>query len=124
LIFRKDVISYLNRSKTVIEQNIFQIRRGAKLGLATFVQHVDLTRAKLMGAGVNFLRNEKRGIEAIEKNIKLMDPVNVLRRGYSITMINGEVLQSVEDAKKGDELQTMISDGNIISVVNKINKTE
>ena len=124
LIFRKDVISYLNRSKTVVEQNIFQIRRGTKLGLATFVQYVDLTRVKLMGAGVNFLRNEKRGIEAIEKNIKLMDPVNVLRRGYSITMINGKVLQTIEDVKKGDELQTMISDGNIISVVNKITKTE
>jgi exodeoxyribonuclease VII large subunit len=124
LIFRKDVITYLNRSKAVVDQSVFQIRRGARLAFAGFTQNIDLAKIKLFDRGLNFIKNEKRGIEVIEKNIALMSPENVLRRGYSITMINGKVLQKVEDVGADDELITIISDGQISSVVNKIKKTE
>jgi exodeoxyribonuclease VII large subunit len=124
LTFRKDVITYLNRSKTVVDQNIFQIRRGARLVFGSNHQTVDLTKVKLTASCSNFVRTEKKEIENIEKHIELMNPVNVLRRGYSITLINGKVLQKIDDVKKGDSLKTMLSDGEITSVVNHINKTE
>jgi exodeoxyribonuclease VII large subunit len=53
-----------------------------------------------------------------------MSPENVLRRGYSITTINGKVLQKVEGVNAGDKLVTIISDGEITSVVNNIKKTD
>ena len=53
-----------------------------------------------------------------------MSPENVLRRGYSITTINGKVLQRVDGVSAGDELITIISDGEITSIVNNIKKTE
>ena len=124
LIFRKDVITYLNRSKAVIDQSVFQIRRGARFAFAGFALSIDQTKIKLFERGVNFIRNEKRGIEVVEKNIALMSPENVLRRGYSITTLNGKVLQRVEGVNAGDELITIISDGEITSVVNNIKKTE
>ena len=124
LIFRKDVITYLNRSKAVVDQSVFQIRRGARFAFAGFAQSIDQTKIKLFDRGLNFIRNEKRGIEVIEKNIALMSPENVLRRGYSITTINGKVLQKVESVNAGDKLITIISDGEITSVVNNIKKNE
>jgi exodeoxyribonuclease VII large subunit len=124
LIFRKDVITYLNRSKAVVDQTVFQIRRGARFAFMGYTQSIDLAKIKLFDRGLNFIRNEKRGIEVIEKNIALMSPENVLRRGYSITMINGKVLQKVEGVNAGDKLITIISEGEITSVVNNIKKTE
>jgi len=40
------------------------------------------------------------------------------------TTINGKVLQKVEDVSAGDELITIISDGEITSVVKNIKKTD
>ena len=124
LIFRKDVITYLNRSKAVVDQSVFQIRRGARFAFAGFALSIDQTKIKLFDRGLNFIRNEKRGIQVIEKNIALMSPENVLRRGYSITTINGKVLHKVEGVSAGDKMITIISDGEITSVVNKIKKTD
>ncbi|MDP4290836.1 MAG: exodeoxyribonuclease VII large subunit, partial [Bacteroidota bacterium] len=124
LIFRKDVISFLNRTQTGIDLNIFQIRRGFKQASAAFAQYVDLSQVRLISSIVNYIRNNRKELEGIEKNIGLMDPKNVLKRGYSITIVNGNVLQKVEDANEGDILETILSDGDIVSVVKKINKTE
>jgi len=124
LIFRKDVITYLNRSKAVVDQSIFQIRRGARFAFTGIALSINQTKMKLFDKGFNFIRNERKGIEVIEKNIALMSPENVLRRGYSITTINGKVLRKVEGVNAGDKLVTIISDGEIISVVNNIKKTE
>jgi len=69
-----------------------------------------------------FFHREKKVIENIEKNIDLMNPVNVLKRGYSITMANGKVLQKVEGIKEGDMLETVLNDGTIASTVTSFKK--
>ena len=66
------------------------------------------------------LKHEKGDLENIEKNIRIMDPVNVLRRGYSITMYKGKALKSKEGVKQGDELTTILEDGQIISNISKL----
>jgi exodeoxyribonuclease VII large subunit len=71
-----------------------------------------------------FFQREKKIIENIEKNIDLMNPVNVLNRGYSITMVNEKVLKTVDGIKQGFILKTILADGNIISITSAINKTE
>jgi exonuclease VII large subunit len=38
-----------------------------------------------------------------------------LRRGYSITLINGTLLKSAKTAKKGDRIETILHDGKIAS---------
>jgi len=73
---------------------------------------------------IAYLNGSKKDVENLERHIELMKPVNVLKRGYSITSINGKVVQKVDDVKKGDLLKTVVSDGQITSVAKKINKTE
>ena len=73
---------------------------------------------------LSYLNRSSKEIENIEKNIELMNPVNVLKRGYSITFMNGKVLKSIGDVREGDLLETILPDGDITSVTKKINKTE
>ena len=73
---------------------------------------------------LSYFNRLNKEIENIEKNIELMNPENVLKRGYSITYMNGKVLKSVNDVREGDLLETILSDGDITSVTKKINKTE
>ena len=54
---------------------------------------------------------------AIERSIINMDPENVLKRGYSITLLNGRALKSIEQANPGEIVETLLIDGKISSTV-------
>jgi exodeoxyribonuclease VII large subunit len=68
-----------------------------------------------------FLHMKKEGviISNIEKNTKNMDPVNVLKRGYSITRFNGKSIKNSGEVKAGENIETILFEGNIISTVKK-----
>jgi exodeoxyribonuclease VII large subunit len=68
----------------------------------------------------NFLSSLQRHrveISSLEKTVGVMDPVHVLRRGFTITTVNGQVVKNVEDVKEGDQLVTSTADGSVISEV-------
>lgn len=56
-------------------------------------------------------------ISNIEALIKILDPHNTLKRGYSITRINGKTLKSFNEAKSGDIIVTSLDHGEIESIV-------
>ena len=72
----------------------------------------------------SFLKAGNISLGAIEKNVDLVDPKNVLNRGYSITLANGRVLKSAGEAIEGTILKTILADGEIISIAKTINKTD
>ena len=63
-------------------------------------------------------------IENLEKNVENMNPKNVLKRGFSITLLNGKSINDISKVKMGDSLQTIILQGEIKSTVEKILKSE
>ncbi len=64
-----------------------------------------------------FMQNALSRLENLEKVVRLLDPVNVLRRGYSITQYKGKVLKDVAPLQKGDGIETRLFNGVIKSVV-------
>lgn len=56
-----------------------------------------------------------RRIESLEALVKALDPVNTLRRGYSVTRVNGHAITSVNGITPGTILQTTLADGTIDS---------
>jgi exodeoxyribonuclease VII large subunit len=48
----------------------------------------------------------------------LLDPVNTMARGWSITRVaDGSTMRSTQQAKVGDTLVTIVADGTITSTV-------
>lgn len=59
-------------------------------------------------------------LEAFDVKRRLVDPVRVLQRGYSLTLKDGKIVKSADVLITGDVLQTRLADGVIISkIVNK-----
>ncbi|MBR5983942.1 MAG: exodeoxyribonuclease VII large subunit [Bacteroidales bacterium] len=59
--------------------------------------------------------NEK--LSFLEHRLTLNDPRTILKRGYSITRINGKVVNNDLEANSGDIMETILYDGKITSVV-------
>ena len=52
--------------------------------------------------------------------LEVLNPVTTLKRGYSVTRIDGKIINNISSVKKGDILITDISNGKIESVVDNI----
>ena len=60
---------------------------------------------------------KRNQITWMEDKLHLLDPANLLRRGYSITLANGKVVRSARMPEKGQRIETMLYDGKVESVV-------
>lgn len=70
------------------------------------------------------IKEQNSSVENLRRIVKNMDPQNVLKRGYSITLLNGKVVKSIDAVKDGDIVNTVLPDGTVTSEVRSIGKTE
>lgn len=61
-------------------------------------------------------------LKSTEKIVELVNPMNVVKRGYTLTTVNGKLVRSISEIKEGQTLETQTSDGVIHSTVTKKNK--
>ncbi|PWD99084.1 exodeoxyribonuclease VII large subunit [Marinilabilia rubra] len=92
-----------------------QIIRGERNSLKTNLQKVSTLPFK------RFLE-EDRKLKYLEQTAVLNDPVKLLKKGYSLSYVNGQLVKDVSLVKKGDQITTRISNGEIKGVVEMVNK--
>ncbi len=69
------------------------------------------------------VRQLKRGIEILtmtEEKVHLLHPGNILKRGFSITRLNGKALTGNGTLKPGDVLDTQLYHGKVTSIVSEV----
>ena len=66
-----------------------------------------------------FLATEKERVVKNENFIRLLNPENVLKRGYTLTLKDGRIVKSAERLQLNDEILTRFSDGQIESRITK-----
>jgi len=77
-------------------------------------------RNGLVNETSGLLRKSGMHIEGLTGSLKILDPVNVLKRGFTITSLNGVIVKSKEALKSEDEIDTHFVDGSVKSRVEGI----
>ncbi len=95
--------------QSLLQQSIFHFRNEKQKRLQLY--------QKLNSGTLVFIKSKNNDLENAKKNIHNMSPENVLKRGYSITLLNGKSVKNAEEVKKGDILHTTLYQGNIKSIV-------
>ena len=70
----------------------------------------------------NIYKDKKVELKNIIDKLNLLNPLNVLGRGYSISYVGGKVLKSISLVKENSEVDVKLSDGTLKTVVQKIEK--
>jgi exodeoxyribonuclease VII large subunit len=71
-------------------------------------------------AALKILFKKEKGIlDGFEKSVALLGPEAILKRGFSITLIQGEAVLDAADLHPGDELETQFYRGKVKSIVKK-----
>ncbi|UZR94279.1 exodeoxyribonuclease VII large subunit [Chondrinema litorale] len=63
------------------------------------------------------LKSENQKLESLERQVIQLDPQNLLNRGYSITLKNNKPVINGDEVQVGDEIESVLKDGKIISKV-------
>jgi len=133
---------FLNTAKVSLRENIHEIQTKALAALKTPSIDIKGHEGNLRNAGERLIRNNRQKLKEFRKvlsvhpahflslqtqkmenydtRIRLLDPQNVLSRGYSITYFNGKALKNVGAVKKDDIINTRLSNGSLVSVVEKV----
>ena len=122
--FRSVSQNILISNKSTINQIAKMIGTGTKVLFNFKVNNINYSKEKLVKSLAHFQYNIVLELNNIEKYIAVLNPVNVLKRGYSITMLNGKVLKNSSEAEKNDTLKTILYDGTITSKVTSTAKKQ
>jgi len=61
----------------------------------------------------NIIKNQKENYLLQLSKLEILNPLNTLKRGYSLARTNGKVVSSAKQLKSGDNLEVEFEDGNV-----------
>lgn len=62
---------------------------------------------------------EQKRILFHENTARLINPENVLKRGYTLTLREGKIVKSKEELNVNEEIETRFTDGSVQSTIIK-----
>lgn len=74
-------------------------------------------KQSLVSYSKNCLNKMENKVAGFDSSLKILDPENVLKRGYTITSRNGKIIKKSVELKKEDIINTRFSDGSVSSKV-------
>jgi exodeoxyribonuclease VII large subunit len=118
------IIELINFGKEyILKAGILPANQTSKLVSATgsFILSkkgiIDRNRLGLMNRTFETIYRLKERIGGQENSLSMLNPVNVLKRGYTITIKDGKIIKSSGQLKRDDMIDTIFSDGKVKSKV-------
>ena len=111
--------NFLSKANSIPENQKHRIISGSQslvMKKETLLRH----KKELLGTVArNNLATIQSRVTGYDNTLKILDPENVLKRGYTITSIKGKIIKNGKSLKKGDVIDTKFSDGTVSSRVVK-----
>ena len=108
----------LDRSSRHLERATGRVGTGARVHLREHVRLVDGVQHQLTRRAPRVLEATEKEVLGREAQVRALDPVRTLARGWSITRTaTGDVVRSPDDVHAGETLVTTLADGTVSSTV-------
>ena len=127
LIFSRKLISksvkeFNSSKKSQTNQLIEQLQKGSKNVIKSFDTKIENTKLSLPKNIQRTVQSSRISIQQLEQTVKLVDPQNVLKRGYSITLIDGKLVTDLASLNEDQTITTTTYQGTITSKITALNK--
>ena len=99
------------------------LKKDIEVIISATKNQLDVKSSKLKASAFQTQRDQLNKLTMLEHSLRHLDPKNVLKRGYSITLLNGKAITSSVEVKTADKIRTILFDGTIDSeITNTSNK--
>ena len=100
----------------------FQVQHQSRSQLAKHQQAIENKETRLKPQVQFFLAKEVQKIQQVEEKVQFLDPIHVLKRGYSITRIKGKAIDGNALIEVDSEIETQTIQGTFSAKVTSISR--
>jgi exodeoxyribonuclease VII large subunit len=122
--FRHIVRDRFNGEINRIETALHRLIHGTTQVIDGNNNKLKLDVNRLVGGLKIVFQEHKNKIKHFEQAIRLLDPINVLQRGYSITYLREKAIKDSSELQAGDIIRTKVYKGSVNSKVEAIDVEE
>jgi exodeoxyribonuclease VII large subunit len=97
-----------------------ELKRHCKSALKWKSKEVEGYIGKLNSVVKHLLKEESRKLEYMENSIQHFNPQHILKKGYSITKVNGKLVTDAHEIEEGQLVETILYQGAFNSRVEKL----
>ncbi|MEO2063250.1 MAG: exodeoxyribonuclease VII large subunit [Christiangramia sp.] len=116
---------YIRSEGQILNNTLKELEKATTIKFANEEQYLRQLKSEMHKDSSVKLEREKLQLEGLEKELKNLDPVNVLKRGYSITKRDGKALRSADELNEEDIIETTLLKGKFYSkIINNQNHTK
>ena len=125
------IIDMINTGKEyIIKAGLIPSNQGSRLNSAyrSIIKNkssdLALKKQAIVRYSALLLNAKSTKLGNLEKSMHILNPANVLKRGYTITSLNGRIVKQAGSLRKDEVIETLFSDGKVGSRVVKESETK
>ena len=131
-----DVISSIDTLKIRLRENILKTLKQSELRLNkvkdSFILSNPLAMYEVKEEKLNnyinvlnkyireYLNNKRHNLNLDLNSLKLLNPVNIMEKGYSLVKVDDKIIKDSKDLKNGDKIDIKLYKGEVIAEVKEI----
>ncbi len=108
---------FLTNEQTSITRTVKSFEIHTLIQLTDSKNFIKEVNHSLINNAQRFIDNQNNTINRIETLNSSLNPANILKRGYSITLFNGKVLKDSNHIKQGSVIKTILNRGEVESII-------
>jgi exodeoxyribonuclease VII large subunit len=105
----------LHRQKRMLKRVVREAILKEQVGL-------NYLKEQVKNGSSRFFSKERERLHLNKNTVRLLNPENVLNRGYTLTLKEGKIIKSAEPLQLNDEIETLFADGTVKSKITKKGK--
>jgi exodeoxyribonuclease VII large subunit len=100
------------------------LKKDIEVRISVSKNQLEIQNTQLRERSIQNQRDRLHALTMLENSLRHLDPKNVLKRGYSITLLNGKAITSSTEVMPSDKMHTILFDGTIDSEIIKTSNNE
>ena len=114
----------IHKAGLLIAGHKSELQSASKLSNSNNDLYIKRLQSGLISKSEELIRRHKEKVLSMGNSLNILNPENILKRGYTITSFKGRILKNSEQLSIDDNIETQFSDGKITSrVTGRNNKT-
>ena len=105
--FQRNTQKLLNEQHLILNRREQTLKFGHQNALKFHERKLDELKYILAKHPKRLVQKQQSMLDHLNKELKVLDPEQVLKRGYSITMVNGINIHQLKQIEKGAEITTI-----------------
>ena len=112
----------LEKQRSRLDLFLYNVKANSNRLILEGPQNVVALENRIRQSVGAIVKHSQSQLQHLEEKIQIMKPENLLKKGYSLTLVNGKPIRNTEDLQEGDIMQTQLFEGKIESRITKIKK--